>query len=56
MPLQGVQPKQRALTSSAVRDGFNYKFCVYIVVSRIGALYVGATAILISASLIASSL
>jgi putative endonuclease len=31
------------LTFSAVRDGYNYKFWVYILVSRSGTLYVGIT-------------
>jgi len=29
------------LTCSAVRDGFHYKFWVYILVSRTGTLYIG---------------
>ena len=43
MPPQGVLPKQLVLTSSAVRDGFHYKFWVYIMVSRTGTLYTGIT-------------
>jgi putative endonuclease len=31
------------LTSFVVRDGFDYKFWVYILVSRSGTLYVGIT-------------
>jgi putative endonuclease len=31
------------LTFSAVRDGFHYKFWVYILVSRTGTLYIGIT-------------
>jgi putative endonuclease len=42
-PLQGVLPKPSVLTFSAVRDGFHYKFWVYILVSRTGTLYVGIT-------------
>jgi len=43
MPHQGVLFETPVLTSSAVRDGFNYKFWVYILVSRTGTLYVGIT-------------
>jgi hypothetical protein len=56
MPPQGVLPKQRVLTSSAVRDGFDYKFWVYILISRTSTLYIGITAILIGASCIFISL
>lgn len=42
-PLQGVLPKPFVLTFFAVRDGFHYKFWVYILVSRTGTLYVGIT-------------
>jgi putative endonuclease len=31
------------LTFSAVRDGFHYKFWVYILTSRTGTLYIGIT-------------
>jgi putative endonuclease len=40
---KGVLPKLRVLTSVAVRDGYNYRFWVYILTSRTGTLYVGIT-------------
>jgi putative endonuclease len=43
MPHQGVLFETPGLTLSAVRDGFHYKFWVYILVSRTGTLYVGVT-------------
>jgi putative endonuclease len=43
MPHQGVLFETPVLTFSAVRDGFHYKFWVYILVSRTGTLYVGVT-------------
>ena len=43
MPSQGVLPTPPVLTFFAVRDGFNYTFWVYILVSRTGTLYVGIT-------------
>jgi putative endonuclease len=43
MPRQGVLFETRMLTFSAVRDGFHYKFWVYILVSRTGTLYIGIT-------------
>jgi putative endonuclease len=43
MPHQGVLFETPVLTFSAVRDGFNYKFWVYILVSRTGTLYIGIT-------------
>ena len=43
MSHQGVLFETPVLTFSAVRDGFHYKFWVYILVSRTGTLYVGVT-------------
>jgi putative endonuclease len=43
MPHQGVLFETPVLTFLAVRDGFHYKFWVYILVSRTGTLYVGIT-------------
>lgn len=43
MPCQGVFSRHLCLTFSAVRDGFYYKFWVYILVSRAGTLYIGIT-------------
>jgi putative endonuclease len=42
-PRQGVLPKPFVLAFFPVRDGFHYKFWVYILVSRSGTLYVGIT-------------
>jgi predicted GIY-YIG superfamily endonuclease len=42
-PHQGVLFETPVLTFSAVRDGFYYKFWVYILVSRTGTLYIGIT-------------
>jgi hypothetical protein len=43
MPHQGVLFETLVLTFFAVRDGFYYKFWVYILVSRTGTLYIGIT-------------
>ncbi len=43
MPLQGVLSKHAVLPFFTVRDGFHYKFWVYILVSGTGTLYVGVT-------------
>ncbi len=43
MPIQGVFTIPHVLPSLAVRDGFYYKFWVYILVSQTGTLYVGIT-------------
>ena len=43
MPRQGVLFETPVLTFFAVRDGFDYKFWVYILVSRTGTLYIGIT-------------
>jgi putative endonuclease len=42
-PRQGVLPKPFVLAFFPLRDGFHYKFWVYILVSRSGTLYVGIT-------------
>jgi putative endonuclease len=42
-PRQGVLPILPVLPSFAVHDGFQYKFWVYILVSRAGTLYTGVT-------------
>jgi hypothetical protein len=39
----GSSTEVPVLTFSAVRDGFYYKFWVYILVSRTGTLYIGIT-------------
>jgi putative endonuclease len=39
----GSSTETPVLTFSAVRDGFYYKFWVYILVSRTGTLYIGIT-------------
>src|SRR5882757_3225094 len=43
MSRQGVLFETPVLTFFAVRDGFDYKFWVYILVSRTGTLYIGIT-------------
>ena len=43
MPRQGALSIPPVLPSFAVRDGFHYKFWVYILVSRTGTLYTGVT-------------
>ena len=43
MPPQGVLPSQLVLPFFAVRDGYQYTFWVYILVSSTGTLYVGVT-------------
>src|SRR5882757_7776055 len=42
-PHQGVLFETLVLTFFAVRDGFYYRFWVYILVSRTGTLYIGIT-------------
>jgi predicted GIY-YIG superfamily endonuclease len=42
-PTTGSSTETPVLTFSAVRDGFYYKFWVYILVSRTGTLYIGIT-------------
>ncbi|MGC2697079.1 MAG: GIY-YIG nuclease family protein, partial [Candidatus Angelobacter sp.] len=43
MPHQGVLFETPVLTCFAVRDGFHYKFWMYILVSQTGTLYIGIT-------------
>ncbi len=43
MPIRGVLPIQPVLPFSDMRDGFHYRFWVYILSSRSGTLYVGIT-------------
>ena len=43
IPHQGVLPTPHVLPSFPVRDGFHYKFWVYILTSRTGTLYIGIT-------------
>jgi putative endonuclease len=43
MPIRGVSTHARCATLSHVRDGFYYKYWVYILTSRTGTLYIGIT-------------
>jgi len=43
MPIRGVSTHARCATLSRVRDGFYYKYWVYILTSRTGTLYIGIT-------------
>src|SRR5258707_2612632 len=43
MLIRGVLPRLFALHCPAMRDGFHYKFWVYILTSRSGTLYIGIT-------------
>jgi putative endonuclease len=40
---QGVLTRQCRATIARVRDGFHYKFWIYILTSRTGMLYIGVT-------------
>src|SRR5258708_25531028 len=43
MQIRGVSTHAGCATLSCVRDGFHYKFWVYILTSRTGTLYIGIT-------------